>query len=292
MRFRTTVICLLALAAAQLSVAQDRYIQSVERWRHEHVKEIAGDSGWLTVAGLFWLKEGINTIGAGNSYDIELTPNFKHGKFGEIDFHNGVATLKVAAGVDARAAGKPVSEIDLISDIDQKQTVIEIGSQSFYVIKREDRYGVRLKDKANRARKEFRGLRWFPVKRAYRVTAAFEAFAEPKEVLIANVLGGNFKMKSPGVLRFKIRGREFTLQPVDEDGRLFIIFRDLSSKTTTYGSGRFLYADKPVNGKVILDFNKAENPSCAFTQFATCPLPPKQNRMDIVINAGEKRYHP
>src|SRR5205085_359946 len=136
----------------------------------------------------------------------------------------------------------------------------------------------------------FKGLHWFPIDDSYKVTAIFEQLDTPKEILIPNVLGSSFKMKSPGTLKFKIGGKAYSLQPVEEGDHLFIIFRDLSSKTETYGAGRFLYADKPVNGRVTLDFNKSENPPCAFTSFATCPLPPPQNRLDVAINAGEKRY--
>jgi uncharacterized protein (DUF1684 family) len=109
--------------------------------------------------------------------------------------------------------------------------------------------------------------------------------------MIPNVLGGFFKMKSPGILRFALKGKEYSLQPVgEEDGSLFIIFRDGSNLKETYSAGRFLHADKPVNGEAVLDFNKAENPPCAFTSFATCPLPPPQNSLDVEIKAGEKRY--
>lgn len=272
--------------------AQSDYVRQIEKWRTEHEAEIKSENGWLTVAGLFWLKNGANTVGAGSGFDIELTENFKQGKFGTIDFQNGTARLKVESGVEAFSEGKQVAEIELVSDAQGKPTVIQTGSQTFYLIKREDRFGIRLKDKNSRERVNFTGLKWFKVDEKFRVKAKFEAFAEPKEILIPNVLGGNFRMKSPGVLRFKLNGRKYTLEPVLEEGteRLFIIFRDLTYKTETYGAGRFLYAEKARGGTVILDFNKSENPPCAYTPFATCPLPPPQNRLEIGIEAGEKRY--
>src|SRR6185369_7697907 len=131
--------------------------------------------------------------------------NFKQGKFGEISFQNGKATLKIEKGVDALTGGNAVSEIELVSDEKGKPTVIQTGSQTFYLIKREERFGIRLKDKNNKELTNFTGLKWFPIDEKYKVEAEFEAFAEPKEVLIPNVLGGNFKMKSPGVLRFKLK---------------------------------------------------------------------------------------
>jgi uncharacterized protein (DUF1684 family) len=134
-------------------------------------------------------------------------------------------------------------------------------------------------------------LKWFDFDRRYRVVAKFERFPEEKEILVANVLGGNFRMKSPGILTFRLRGRRYSLQPVTEGDKLLIVFRDLTSRSETYGAGRFLYAKPDEKGRVVLDFNKAENPPCAFTTFATCPLPPPQNRLRIRIPAGEKRFH-
>ena len=283
-------ICSTLLFASSID-AQSDYQRGINKWRAEHQAELLAEDGWLTVAGLFWLKDGVNTVGAGSGFDVELTDNFKQGKFGEITYSHGSATLDVFPGVDAKSDGKSVSRIELVSDEKSKPIKIETGSQTFYLIKREDRFGIRLKDAKNPARTNFVGLKWFPINAKFQVTAAFEPFAETQEVNIPNVLGGTFKMKSPGILRFKLGGKEYTLQPVVEDDHLFIIFRDLTSKTSTYGAGRFLYADAPKDGKVMLDFNKAENPPCAFTSFATCPLPPQQNRLEVAIKAGEKRYY-
>jgi uncharacterized protein (DUF1684 family) len=292
MKFKVLIFLAALFVFPTFAGAQADYTAEIEKWRAAHEAELKNETGWLTVAGLFWLKEGVNTIGAGSNFDIELTENFKQGKFGEIVFRNGKATLKVENGVEALNDGKMFSEIELTSDETGKPTVIQTGSQTFYLIKREERFGIRLKDKNSKERTEFTGLKWFPVNEKYKVNATFEAFSEPKEVLIPNVLGGNFKMKSPGVLKFKLRGKKYALEPVLEEGsdQLFIIFRDATSKTETYGAGRFLYAKKAENGKVILDFNKSENPPCAFTSFATCPLPPPQNRLEAEIKAGEKRY--
>src|SRR5947207_6464812 len=274
------------------SWAQTDYAKEVEKWRSDHEANLKKETGWLTVAGLSWLKEGTNTVGAGEKFDVRLTDNFKQGKFGEIEFKDGKAILKVEKGVEAQIDGKSVSApIDLVSDEQGKPSEIRTGSQTFYLIRREDRFGIRLKDSESKARRTFKGLHWFPIDESYKVTARFGAFPEPKEVRVPNVLGGEFKMKSPGMLKFTLKGKEYALQPVQEgDETLFIIFRDASSQSETYKSGRFLYADKPVNGEAVLDFNKAENPPCAFTPFATCPLPPPENSLDVEIKAGEKRY--
>ena len=284
--------CLLTVLISLFPVrAQSGYLKEVENWRSDEAADLKKEDGWLTLAGLFWLKEGVNTVGGGPQFDVRLTDNFTQGKFGEIDFKNGVATLKVANGVDAQCDGKPVSTIDLVSDEKGKPTEIRVGSEMFYLIRREDRFGIRLKDNQSKARVAFKGQNWYPVDESYRVPAQLEAFPEPKELMVPNVLGGHFKEKSPGLLRFALQGKEYSLQPVlQDDGSLFIIFRDASNSSETYSAGRFLNADKPANGETTLDFNKAENPPCAFTPYATCPLPPKGNDLPIAIKAGEKRY--
>jgi len=285
-------LCLVTIVISLGSVlAQSDYVKDVEKWRSDEAADLKKEDGWLTVAGLFWLKDGVNTVGAGSQFDVRLSDNFTQGKLGEIEFKNGVATLKVADGVEAKCDGKPVSTMDLVSDEKGKPTEIRVGSQMFYLIRREDRFGIRLKDNQSKARVEFKGQNWFPVNESYRVPARLEALPEPKELMVPNVLGGHFKMKSPGLLRFTLQGQGYSLQPVlQDDGSLFIIFRDASNSSETYSAGRFLNADKPVDGKTTLDFNKAENPPCAFTPFATCPLPPEGNDLAVAIKAGEKRY--
>ncbi len=291
MKKSSSILLAIVLVFLTSAHAQTAYIKAVEKWRSDEAADLKKETGWLTVAGLFWLKDGINTVGAGPDFDVRLTDNFKKGKFGEIDFKNGVAALKVESGVEAQSDGKSISTIDLVSDEKGKPTEIRTGSQTFYLIRREDRFGIRLKDSNSKTRLAFKGSHWFPVDESYKVTAQFEALPEPKEMMIPNVLGGFFKMKSPGILKFTLKGKGYSLQPVeDEDGSLFIIFRDGSNLTETYKAGRFLHADKAVNGETVVDFNKAENPPCAFTPFATCPLPPPENSLDVEIKAGEKRY--
>ncbi len=289
----TLVLPLLGWLAAGMVIGQSTsYAKEIEQWRVEHEKQLKSETGWLTLAGLFWLKIGSNSIGRGDGYDVRLTENFSGQTFGNIEFDGKNAVLRVLEGVAATVGGRPVTTQDLVPDDAGKATVVQTGTQSFYVIKREGRYAVRLKDREARTLRFFAGLHWYEIDERFRVTAEFEPFSEPKDVLVPNVLGGSFKMKSPGVLRFRIGSRTFTLEPVVEDGekQLFIIFRDLSSKKASYGAGRFLYSELPRDGKVILDFNEAENPPCAYTPFATCPLPPAQNRLDVEIPAGERKY--
>ena len=293
MKIRRAAFVLAAVAGVvSLAQAQTDYVKEIEKWRSEREANLKKETGWLTVAGLSWLKEGTNTVGAGENFDVRLTDNFKPGKFGEIEFKNGAARLTVEKGVEAHIDGKKITApVDLVSDEKGKPTEIRTGTQTFFLIKREERFGIRLKDSNSEARRNFKGLHWFPTDESYKVTARLEAFPEPKEIAVPNVLGGSFKMKSPGILKFALNGKECSLQPVlEDDGMLFIIFNDKSSESDTYKAGRFLYADKPVNGEAVLDFNKAENPPCAFTPYATCPLPRPENRLAVEIKAGEKRY--
>ena len=272
--------------------AQTDYAKEIEKWRQERETNLKKETGWLTVAGLFWLKEGTNTIGAGEDFDVRLTANFKQEKFGVIQFKDGRAVLNVANGVQAQADGKNISApVDLVSDEKGKPTEIRTATQTFFLIKREERFGIRLKDSESEARRNFKGLHWFPVDESYKVKARLEASPEARELSVPNVLGGFFKMKSPGTLKFMLKGKEYSLRPVEEeDATLFLIFHDRSNENETYKAGRFLYAEKAVNGETTLDFNKAENPPCAFTPYATCPLPPPGNSLEVKVDAGEKRY--
>jgi uncharacterized protein (DUF1684 family) len=182
----------------------------------------------------------------------------------------------------------------LRDDTDEKDgpTVMKSGTLTFLVIRRGDRLGIRVKDSESEARRNFKGLDYFPADPKYRVEARFEPYNPPKKIPITNVLGMLSLETSPGALVFTIDGKELRLDPIYEQGTtdLFIIFKDATSGHETYGAARYLYASPPVNGKTIVDFNHAYNPPCAFTPYATCPLPPPQNRLPIRIEAGEKKY--
>ena len=287
--FLLAAAVLLALGSAS---AQSDYVKKIEQWRKSEEADLKRDNGWLTLAGLFWLKEGSNSVGAGPDFDVRLTKSFKGARFGEIELKNGVATLKVEKGVEAKSNGKNADTVELVSDENGKPTEVQTGSQTISLIQRQGRYGIRLKDNQSETRTAFKGQQWFPVDEGYRVTARLEAYPEPRELLVPNVLGNHLKEKSPGLLKFSLKGKECSLQPIlQEDGSLFLIFRDASNDKTTYSAGRFLHADKPAGGETELDFNQAENPPCAFTPFATCPLPPPGNELAIEVAAGEKRYH-
>jgi uncharacterized protein (DUF1684 family) len=173
-------------------------------------------------------------------------------------------------------------------DSEAPADVVKLQDLTMFVINRGDRYGIRLRDKNSLFRREFSGLHWYPVKASARVKARWIATRE--NIAIPNILGQTEVEASPGCAVFLWEGHEQRLYPTEEDGRLFFVFRDLTAGAETYPAGRFLYADMPHDGFVVLDFNKAYNPPCAFTPYATCPLPPPQNRMKVRIEAGELRY--
>ncbi len=277
-----TMFCL-ALGAADASMD---YRQQIEQWRAQRQKALTADDGWLTVAGLDWLKEGDNRVGADPASEVPLPPNSAPPRVAKISFHAGQAVLHPAPGVPLTLNGKPAAQTTLREDSD----VLAINRLKFYLIRRGDRAGIRLKDNDSPQRKHFTGLSWYPVDPAWRIRAKFTAWDTPHSIAFTNTIGQKENDPSPGYVTFQKDGREHRLEPTLEDGTLFFVLRDRTSGKTTYGASRFLYADPAKEGIVYLDFNKAENPPCAFTAYATCPLPPPQNRLDLAIEAGEQTY--
>ena len=275
-------------SAAWLS-AQNNYSSRIELWRVRHAAELTSGDGWLTVIGLFWLSNGANTAGSDLNSHVKLPRG--PAKAGVFDLHNGATSFRAANGVAVSVNGKLTPAlVQLKSDLDGPADQLEIAGLTMSVIQRGSRFGIRLKDEASQARREFRGLRWFPVNEEYRVSARFVAYDQPRMIPITNVLGDTEPEPSPGYAEFTLDAQRLRLEPVTQDKQLFFIFRDLTAGRETYPAGRFLYASWPKNGEVELDFNKAENPPCAFTAYATCPLPPKQNHLAVRIEAGEMNY--
>lgn len=241
------------------------------------------------MAGLFWLHEGANRAGSDPQSDIVLpasAPRFA----ATLDFHGGVTRLAPAPGVHLLINGKSSTGQSLQSDITEHPDVVTLGSLTMTVIQRGPRTGVRLRDPDSAARRQFSGLHWFPIDGHYRVHARWHPYNPPHKISITNVLGMTEDDTAPGYAEFELGGKTWRLEPTVEDNQLFFTFRDQTAGKETYPSGRFLYADMAKNGEVIIDFNKAHNPPCAFTSFATCPLPPKQNTIGVAVNAGEKKY--
>ena len=275
-------VCILCSAVVLLLLrsapSQTPYQTVIDQWRQQREASLKADGGWLTVAGLFWLKEGDNTAGTDPSCDIVLPRG--PAKAGVFEFHNGKTKFRAASG----------AATELKSDSEGDPDQVQFESLTMFVIHRGQRYGSRMKDTESKFRKECTVLHWFPVNESYRVTAKFVPNDPGKTIAVPNILGETEQEPSPGYVLFTLNGQSLRLDPVVEGKELFFIFHDQTSGKETYPPGRFLYSDFPKDGKVELDFNKAYNPPCAFTPFATCPLPPKQNRLPIRIEAGELNY--
>jgi uncharacterized protein (DUF1684 family) len=256
-----------------LLLATSTFTADQQQWREQRRARLTSEDSWLSLVGLDWLREGAN--------DIELPA------------HPPVKRRFVLDKGKVTMDGKVLRD-----DTDpQGPTVTRIGTLSFTVIKRSDikgdRYGIRVKDSQSAARKNFKGLTYFKADPAYRVEARFEPYNPPRKISITNVLGMTGDEVSPGALVFTLKGKTYRIDPILEQGEkdLFIIFKDATSGKETYGAARYLYATPPdASGKTIVDFNRAYNPPCAFTTYATCPLPPPQNRLKVRIEAGEKKY--
>jgi uncharacterized protein (DUF1684 family) len=292
------IIILLVLSAFGATQGErpgldQEYQADVLKWRQKRVEELTGEGGWLTLAGLFWLRQGQNRFGSAPSNEIVLPRNRAPRLAGSLWLSRRVVRLTAKPDAGVTHNGTRATNLVLESDADGKQTVLKLGSLTFYVIKRSERLGVRVKDSQNPDRSSFTGLDYFAVNPKWKLEAKYEAHAPLKMISIVNVLGMVEEMPSPGTLVFDVEGKTYRLDPVLEKGerQWFIIFADATSGKETYGAGRYLYADPPgADGKVILDFNKSYNPPCAFTKFATCPLPPRQNRLPFRVEAGEKKY--
>jgi uncharacterized protein (DUF1684 family) len=266
-------LALVAIAVPLLAAVT--FQTEIAEWRQKREAGLRRDGGWLTVTGLFWLHEGQNSFGADAKNDIALPAGSPHA--GVFELRHG--KVSVTTGGQSR---------ELRPDSDDKA---DAGRLRLYVIERGGRFAIRMKDPASQFLREFHGLEYFPPREDYRVTAQF--VADPRKVPITNILGQTEPEDSPGYVVFSLEGRQYRLRPVlDDPGSkdLFFVFRDLTAGKETYGAGRFLDTPPPQDGKVVLDFNKAYNPPCAFTPYATCPLPPAENRLAVRIEAGEKKY--
>jgi hypothetical protein len=288
-----------AAASSVLGQADQRvsdaggYRRSIESWRAEREAGLKADDGWLTLVGLFWLEEGLNRVGSGPDAEVALAPASAPAAVGTISFRDGIATFTPAPGAGVRINGKPAAT-QVLRPQPGDYNVVTAGSVTMFIIRRGDRYGVRVRDANSDQRRAFAGLHWFPIREDYRVTARFIPHPKTTSIMIANVLGAVEPWPTPGKVVFTLNGREFTLHPVldgPDAKELFFIFRDGTTGSDTYPGGRFLHAEMPKNGLVVLDFNKAESPPCAFTAFATCPLPPKENALPVRIEAGELNPH-
>lgn len=290
----TSLLIAASVSGTQLIAAgsDNDYVTEIESWRAHRIERLKSEDGWLSLVGLDWLKPGINTIGSAKDNDIVIAKAPAH--LGSIEWKGDKVTITLASGSGAMIDGNPLASAELIDDSHEKPTTISFDSVRFYLIDRAGgKKGLRIKDSEAKTRSGFLGIDNYPVDPSWRVEAKWVAFDPPHTLEIPNVIGTIDKMKVPGKAVFNHDGKSFELLPVletDDADELFYIIADKTSGKETYAAARFIYSAMPKDGKVVIDFNKAYNPPCAFTPFATCPLAPPENRLDVAVKAGEKKY--
>jgi uncharacterized protein (DUF1684 family) len=296
MLLKTSLLLAASVAGVQLMSAKvedskGSYTQQIETWRSQRVERLKAPGGWLSLIGLHWLKDGKNTVGSAKDNDIVLNVGPAH--LGVITLKDGKATIELDPKSAATIDGKSVAKGELLDDKHEKPTVVAFGTANFYVIDRGGKKALRVKDSDAKTRKNFVGIDYYPIDPKWRVEAKWIPYKPAHELEIPNVLGTVDKMPVPGKAVFERDGKTYELLPVLEEPdakEVWFIFADKTSAKETYGGGRFLYSDMPKDGKIVIDFNKAYNPPCAFTPHATCPLAPPENRLAIPVTAGEKKY--
>ncbi len=290
----------LLLAAAVLSCSKkssdlpENYFESIEKWHRERMASLKSETGWLNLAGLYWLEPGENRFGSAKDNDLvfpESAPKY----MGKLIWQDTTVTVDIAPGVNVLHDGKPVTRMRLVADTDGEPTVLSYGSLRWFIIRRgqhHERFGVRLRDLEHPAAKHFTGVERYPVNPEWRIKARAVKVEPPETLKIPTVIGDVLEEQADMALEFEFQEQTYRLYPSGEsNGELFIIFADPTNFDETYGGGRFLYVPKPNrDGITYIDFNKAYNPPCAFTPYATCPLPPTQNRLPLPIRAGEKKW--
>ncbi len=288
----TTITAAQPPAPSAAELAQER--AQLMQWQAQRLASLTSESGWLTLTGLYWLKPGANTFGSAKSNALRLDNPALASEAGSFVVSGDRVRFIAHKGAGVMHALAPVSEIELVADTQGEPTLLTSGSVTFFLIERAGKLGVRVRDTENPARRQFKGLQYFSADDSWVFNARFEPYQPGKSVRIVNILGMVEEMQAPGALVFWKDGKEYRLDAVLEepgDTELFVMFADATSGKETYGAGRFMYVPMPVNGVVRLNFNKAYNPPCAFNDFATCPLPPLQNRlMSLRVNVGEKNY--
>ena len=305
-RFASVAISVAALSVAALLFADatSDWKTGLLAWRTHREQRLSAPDGWLTLVGLEWLKPGANTIGSAPDNRIRLSAAAP-AHLGVIEVSGSDIRLAAPAGGFAAGVqldGAPAQAAKLADDEAQKPSVINTGTLTILLLHRGDRYALRIKDSQAATRLNFHGLHWYEPDPHYRVEARWVPFVPVKKIKVPSIIGMTDEMPAPGEAEFTLDGKTFQLEPVLEEPdakQLFFILRDTTSRTTSYGAARFLYTDFPDHdgvrgldqpGYLTLDFNRLQNPPCAYTAYATCPLPPEQNRVAIALPVGEAKY--
>lgn len=284
-------LCSWSFAAPDSSDAES-HKREVESWREERHGRLSQPDGWFSLVGLAWLEEGENTCGSDPASAIRF-PGPAPARLGTLVKSGATVVFEPSSGIevsiDGKAQGRTTS---LVTDAEGEPSLLKWDSMQFYLIDRGGRIGVRIKDSASPALAAFTGIDNYPIDGRWRTEAQFVPYDPPKPITVPNVLGTRSEQPSPGAIELRMAGRTHRLDVLPGgDGEYFVVFGDATNTKETYGGGRFLYvAEADEEGRVVVDFNKAYNPPCVFTPYATCPLPPRQNRLELAVHAGEKMY--
>ena len=273
-------------------MVDETYAESIQQWRNEYAQRLVSPDGWLAITGLFWLEEGENRMGSDPSNRVVLPPGSAPSFAGIFTLHEDEIILQAEDGVEMATNDQPISTTRIVITDYGSSGWILLNDLKISVIQRGTHYGVRVYDQNHPALKKPVALDWYPVKEKYRIAARFVPLEQPYTLSIVNILGDIVEEPCSGFAEFTVEGKTCRLfaLPIEDGDRLWFLFLDATSRDTTYPGGRFLTSAGPQEGQVVLDFNKAHNPPCAYTAFATCPLPPAVNRLLIPVKAGELKF--
>ncbi len=301
-RWKPSALLLLVLSSPIVQCSQQaeqrfdevKYREEIEDWHSRRVNSLKSPTGWLNLAGLYWLKVGINTFGSDPVNDFVFPSGTVPARAGSFLLRNSSVTMELTPDVEVTLDSVPVRSAVIYYADSAYYPVLRHGSLQWFIIRRDNALGLRLRDIESKAVQEFKGIERFPVNPEWRLQARLEVPAVPRTLSITNIVGQTYQQASPGTAVFEVNGEEYRLNALDGGPEeLYLIYGDATNGTLTYPSGRYLYIPRPDStGRTVIDFNKAYNPPCAFTDFATCPLPPEQNVLPIEVRAGELEYHP
>jgi len=293
MKARYTILFIISLGLTHFVHAQASasYQKQIDDWHDKRINELKADDGWLNLVGLYWLDEGKNSFGSGSQNKVVFPAGSISEVAGYFERTGNTVKLVVENNTAINVSNKPATEALIFQENPVVMPIVSSGSLRWTIIKRDDKIGVRLRDLNSTAPAAFKGVDRFPVDSTWKVAAVLQPPTQLSTIDITNVIGQTTRQKSPGKLLFTINNKQYTLDALDQGDELLIVFGDATSGNTTYPAGRFIDVKKPgPDGKLELDFNEAYNPPCAFTDFATCPLPPRQNILPVAVTAGEKDY--
>lgn len=283
------VLCTITMLVACGDPTEQDFMAEIEAWRIDREERLKADDGWLTLTGLFFLKEGDNSFGSSPQNDIALRAGPAHA--GIVTLRDGKVTGRAPEGETLAVDGREVTATQLWPQEGPEPPTIAIGPLSLFCHASGDRLAIRVRDPQSGIRRDFAGLRWYPPDESFRVRGRFIPHDEPRLMELPNSIGDTQKLRTSGSVAMSLKGEEIRMTAIDYDARLWFVFRDLTSGIETYPAARFLYADAPgTDGWTMVDFNRAYNPPCAFNPYTTCPLPPRENWLPMRIEAGELEY--